>query len=440
MIGFILITGLFIGSIWGLSKILDSQTIKSNWSKYRCRPDVMLMASYYGHDMNENIKFCLQNGFDKRAKAIIGPFYKYLAEFVAILMTLLQSINSIRLTFATLVGSATSVFKSFFSRIQNFFYTFQVSALRMKFLMGRVFATMFAIMYMGISGIKATTNFGNTFLFKFLDTFCFDPDTLVEIQGKGSIPVKEVRIGDIFSKSGDRVTSTFSFYANGQPMVRFPGNILVSTNHYLLHKSQWIRSSDHPDASPAPDWNGGYERPLICFNTESHSFPVGNYIFRDYDEMPEGDLPTMNTVLTQLNSIDTTTKSPNYDTCCSADCLLKTKKGTFTPAESVCLGDELSFGRVVGLVKKECTNVCRIQDSLFTPGTCIWNSSTNKWSRASDIVDPIPCEPTLFYSYVISPSACLETKSGIVFRDYVEIHSPDTEEAYATLLTQKKNA
>ena len=45
--------------------------------------------------------------------------------------------------------------------------------------MGRVFATMYAVIFMGLSGIKATTNFGNTFLFKFLDTFCFDPDTKV---------------------------------------------------------------------------------------------------------------------------------------------------------------------------------------------------------------------------------------------------------------------
>jgi hypothetical protein len=32
---------------------------------------------------------------------------------------------------------------------------------------------MYSIIFMGMSGIKAMDNFGNTFLFKFLDTFCF---------------------------------------------------------------------------------------------------------------------------------------------------------------------------------------------------------------------------------------------------------------------------
>jgi hypothetical protein len=440
MIGFILITSFFIASLWGLSKLLDTQTIKSNWKKYRCRPDVMLMARYYGHDPEENLQFCLQNGFDKRAKNLIAPFYTYLAQFIAILVSLSESINSIRMTFATIVGSAKSIFESFFQRIQTFFYTIQLSSIRLKFLMSRVFSTMLSIIFMGLSGIKATTNFGNTFLFKFLDTFCFDPDTLVEIETKGLIPVKDVQIGDIFAKTKDRVTSTFQFFADGQPMMRFPCNILVSTNHYVKYNSNWIRSEDHPDAIHDADWNGGVERPLICFNTESHSFPVGNYIFRDYDEIPDADLPTMNSVLTQLNSKETTTSSANYDTCCSGSTMIKTRDGSFTPASSIGLGQTLSFGSVVGIVKKVVTSKCVINSEEFTDGTCIWNSSTNSWSRAADLVSPIPIAPTVFYSFVISPSACLETQSGNVFRDYVEIHSPDTEEVYAALLTQKKNA
>jgi hypothetical protein len=344
------------------------------------------------------------------------------------------------MTFATIVGSAKSIFESFFQRIQTFFYTIQLSSIRLKFLMSRVFGTMLSIIFMGLSGIKATTNFGNTFLFKFLDTFCFDPDTLVEIETKGLIPVKDVQIGDIFAKTKDRVTSTFQFFADGQPMMRFPGNIHVSTNHYVQHNSNWIRSEDHPDAIQDADWNGGIERPLICFNTESHSFPVGNYIFRDYDEIPDADLPTMNSVLTQLNSKETITSSANYDTCCSGSTMIKGRDGSFTPASSIGLGQTLSFGSVVGIVKKLVTSKCVINSEEFTDGTCIWNSSTNSWSRAADLVSPTPIAPTVFYSFVISPSACLETQSGNVFRDYVEIHSPDTEEVYAALLTQKKNA
>jgi len=142
MLGFLLTTLLFIGALVGFSKLLDVQEIKNNWEKYRCRPDVMIMADYYGHDSSDNLNFCLKNGFDKRAKEAIGPFYSYLGKFVEILMTMLSSLNSIRMIFATIVGSATKIFSEFSSRMQALLYRFQMSAIRMKMLMGRVFATM----------------------------------------------------------------------------------------------------------------------------------------------------------------------------------------------------------------------------------------------------------------------------------------------------------
>ncbi len=51
-----------------MNKILDVDKVKKNWSKYRCRPDIMIMADLYGHNSAENILFCFKNGFDERDK------------------------------------------------------------------------------------------------------------------------------------------------------------------------------------------------------------------------------------------------------------------------------------------------------------------------------------------------------------------------------------
>ena len=118
MLGIVIITLIFIGALIGFSKILDVQKIKNDWPKYRCRPDVMFMADFYGHKSSENIEFCLQNGFQERAKQALGPFYTYLGRFVEILMTLLKSINSIRMIFATIIGTVTTVFNEFSERIK----------------------------------------------------------------------------------------------------------------------------------------------------------------------------------------------------------------------------------------------------------------------------------------------------------------------------------
>ena len=430
MLGIVITTLIFIGALIGFSKILDVQKIKKDWPKYRCRPDVMFMADFYGHDSGENIEFCLQNGFQERAKEALGPFYTYLGKFVEILMTLLKSINSIRMIFATIIGSVTQVFSEFSTRIQALMYNIQSTAIRIRFLMGRVFATMYAVIFMGMSGIKATTNFGNTFLFKFLDTFCFDPDTKVILQNKGEVCVKDVQIGDVFA-SGERVTATFQFFADGQPMVSLPGNILVSTNHYLLHNGQWIKSVDHPDAERSGDWSGGFNRPLICFNTDKHTFTIGSYNFRDYDETEEGDKETMKTILQQLNNTKDESAPNTYNTVIAPKTNIKTQTG-LVPADQIQLGTQLTQGTVVGIIEKECREFIKYKGETFGEGTCVWSEEDKKWIRPQ--VTSIRALPRKFISFVVSPSACIETEAGTLVRDYVEIHSPDSEAAYTKAL------
>jgi hypothetical protein len=442
MLGFLLTTLIFIGILVGFSKLADVDKITKNWDKYRCRPDVMIMAGFYGHDATENMEFCLKHGFDERAKSAIGPFYTYLKDFVNILLTMLASINSIRMIFATIVGSVTKVFGEFSGRLQVLFQRIQMSAIRLKFLMGRVFGTMYSVMFMGMAGIKATQNFGNTFLFKFLDTFCFDPDTPVKIKGKGEIAIRHVKIGDEFM-GGERVTSTFQFNADGQAMVYLPftkgkgsKGITVSTNHYVLYEGKWIKCSEHPDAQPAEDWSGGVSRPLICLNTSTNSFPIGDYVFRDYDETESGDAAAMDLALKMLNGKESTPEEPSCSSsamACSADTMIPLKNNQFpVPISCVPLGAQLSTGRVIGIVKKECYEVCEYYGERFAPATAVWCDKTNKWRRVSSIVPVVKLEkPEIFYSLVVTPSASIQTERGTMFRDYVEVHSPDLELPYA---------
>jgi len=437
MLGIILTTLIFIGILMASSLVANVQEVNANWEKYRCRPDVMLMAQAYGHNSVENINYCLKNGFDQRASSVVAPFYTYMGSFVSILVTLLASINSIRMIFATIVGSVTQVFGEFSTRIQALFSKIQTSAIRIKYLMGRIFATMYSVIFMGMSGIKATQNFGNTFLFKFLDTFCFDPDTHVDIKGKGLIPISKVEIGDYFT-SEERVTATFKFVADGQSMVRL-GNIVVSTNHYLLHNEKWIMAAEHPDAVSINAWSGGVERPLICLNTSTHSFPVGKYLFRDYDETEQGDLETMEAVLNILNNRPSSVNHPDFTTACHPNTKIALSGAPAVMAHSIGLGAQLSHGSVLGIIRKECQEICLVADEIFTPGTAIWVPTLNAWRRASQLVIPTKLEtPMTFVSFVVSPSASIETEKGTMFRDYVEVHSPDTEAAYTVALEKER--
>ncbi len=437
MLGLTLFTIGFLFALFGIQKFIDVENNKKNWDKVRCRPDVMILADFYGHNSIENLNFCLKSMFDMQSAGLIAPFYTYLKQFVDILMVFLNSINSIRMTFATMIGTITQVFQNFSDRIKALMYRIQYTAIRIRFLMSRVFATMFSIVFMGMSGIKAAQNFSNTFLFKFMDTFCFDPDTPINVWKEGTlkkIAIRDVQIGDVVEEGG-RVTSTFQFAADGQEMVSLEG-ILVSTNHYVRYNGSWIQARDHPLAQPVSDWSGGTERPLICLNTQTNTFRIGNFVFRDYDETREGDRDAMQSVNNALNGCSDPNSVPACSQmACGPEVRLRLADGSSVPASEVCLGTKLSHGTVVGVVQKEVDEVVILHGERFAAGTSVWDSKANRWRRgAAWKAASLLQKPQTFYSFVITPSACIETKSGLMFRDYVEIHDPHFEESYAQAL------
>jgi hypothetical protein len=331
-----------------------------------------------------------------------------------------------------MMGGINTMFSNFADRFKQLMSAIQMSAYRMKLIMGRLYGAFFAMIYMSIAGMTAVDNFTRTILFDFLDTFCFDPDTLVDIETKGLIPVKDVKMGDIFTKTGSAVTAVFQFEADGQPMVELPGNIVVSTNHYVYYLGKWIQAGDHPEAQSKGAWEGGKDRPLICFNTSDHKIPIGYYTFLDYDETEEGDQETMNWIDQILNARKFSYKRTyDYNTCVNKDTHVKMKDGSLKPIKEIQLGEELSTGKVIGIIKKQSQEFCELPSKEFvTPGLCYWQK--NQWVRAGDSL-PVQTllNPQPFYSLVVLNTACFETERGTIVRDYVEVHSPEAEQFYA---------
>jgi hypothetical protein len=434
MLGFIILLFLFITAWVGILSLADIEEIKKNWPKYRCRPSIMPFASFYGHDTAENFNFCLTNMFNAEIGGALGPVFMILGSIVNTLIILIQVANSIRIQFATMMGGVNNLFQNFADRFKQLVATIQMSAYRMKLLMGRLYGAFFAMIYMSIAGMASMQNFTDSILFDFLDTFCFDPDTLVEIEGKGLTKVKDVVIGDVFTKTGSQVTSTFQFEADGQPMVKLPGNILVSTNHYVYFLGKWVQAKDHPLAEAQPAWNGGSERPLICFNTSDHKIPIGSFVFLDYDETEEADQETMKWIDKALNT-KTTHQERNFDytSCVSRGTEIRMNDGSTKPIEEIRLGEWVSTGKVIGVVKKEGKEYCQVPTSrgeCVTPGLSFWK--TNQWVRAGDVL-PIQraLSNSVFYNLIVMKAACYETKDGTFVRDYVEVHSPEAEQFYA---------
>jgi hypothetical protein len=425
-------TGLLV-VILSFTNIVD---ISTNWNKNRCNPMIMPFASLFGYNTAENFNFCVGNILKNGASKFTGPFSSILQMFIGSLMTIMSSLNSFRVILATLMGGITKIFTEITERFQILMSNIVLTSSALKRLMGRMFATFYAIIYMGTSGIQAGTNFTNTFLFSFLDTFCFDPSTMIEVADLGPINISQVEIGDILA-NGQKVTAIYHIMADGQKMVKI-GQVTVSSNHYIRDSNKaWIRADEHPDAIEVSPWSGGKDKPLICLDTDTHEIPIGPYIFSDYNEIDSSDTPTMKAVQDRLNNTRDAALPPSdlrYTPSLSSEDKVILKNGSSIKIDHIRLGDELSTGRVYGIVKRNQANMFLYKGTIINGSTLVWVGDKKLWER----VYSLPDATELFNSYdtcnlLVLGSAVIETPN-LFFRDLMELHDPDIENITIDLL------
>jgi hypothetical protein len=430
------LTVLAIGIFILIDNLSDISEIRNNWPKHRCKPQYMVLAGLFGKDVNENFEFCLQQKIQDSTKGVTGPFTSGMFGFTNILSNLMESANSFRVMLATLVGGIIKIVSEFKARMTALMGRVKITAGRMKAMMYRIYGTMFGIVYMGISALTGIQNFGDTFIFRFLDTFCFPPEQPILLESGEEIPISDVLVNDIL-QGGHRVDTIYKFAATGQTMVELGSGTLVSSNHFVKYNGKWVMAKDHPDAKPADPWSGGPERPLICLTTHDHILPIGDYIFADYDETEEANAETQAWVDTALNGRRRPTPHPDvsYDIGCPSATMVKTLEG-FKPLYDIKLGDKITEkDTVVGIQISEVSNFSRLSNTQrIARGALIWDTKKSEWTRAYSMLPDAISGATEVIALFVSPGAKYEIQGGFIIRDAMEVYSPDTKKLYADSL------
>jgi hypothetical protein len=394
------------------------------------------LAGLFGHDINENFQFCIQQIIQNNTKGVTGPFAQGMLGFSGILSNLMDSANSFRTTLATLVGGVIKIVSEFKARMTALMGRIKITASRMKAMMYRVYGTMFAVIYMGMSAQTGIANFGDTFIFKFIDTFCFPPEQTVKLSNGNIIPISDVLVNDILE--GDHcVESVYKFVTDGQEMVKL-GDIEVSSNHFVKYNGQWVMAKDHPDAISIGPWLGGTSRPLFCLTTHDHIIPVGNYIFADYDETDDANAVTQQWVNMVLNGKRKDTPHPevSYEIGSPSSTRIKTVDG-YRSLSDIKLGDKITETTcVVGIQKSSSETFCYLPSGqMVAKGSLLWNAKISQWVRASMMYpEDILSRSTETIALFVSPGSQYELEGGDIVRDAMEVYSPDTKKAYADIL------
>lgn len=426
--------------ILGSRTTMDIKKIKEDWPNQRCSPLIMPFANWFGFNAKENFEFCMGKIFNTHSQSYLGSITGIFIKFTGLMQMIFQSVNSIRNTIASLGGGINVIFQEFTERISMFFFRLRLSSIHLKSLFMRMYALLFSVMYMGFSGIAGMTTFTNTYLFSFLDTFCFPKDTLLRVirdKKLYELPIHNIHIGDQLYPSMDRVTACFQFHARGQQMVQL-GRIKVSTNHYLYENGKRVRADSHTDAINIGTWDS--DEPLYCLNTHTHHIPIDGYVFMDYDEMPSADEGTMRWVEEHVNGgVHSKKKDEDiyseYGMAMDPLTRIRMKSGEIKCAMDLEMGDELSTGSTIaGVIQKRVKEWVITKDGIgLTPTTLYWNEEGKLWERIGWIGDTTSLEKEEkdYCSFVVVPQSQIELENGIFIRDYMEWCSPDTEKIYS---------
>ena len=98
---------------YGVNSLSNISKIRKNWSEYRCSPSIMPFTTLYGYDAAENFQFCMGKVFEEHSGDYTSSFTTMLRGVTGVLGTLLGSLNSMRLSIATMGGGINVIFQEF---------------------------------------------------------------------------------------------------------------------------------------------------------------------------------------------------------------------------------------------------------------------------------------------------------------------------------------
>jgi hypothetical protein len=428
---FILVTAIqIVILVWTLmgGGIAD---ILNNWPKYRCNPIIMPFAGLFGFDAGENFNFCMKNIFSMNAGAVLAPVYGVMSNFTDIVGTISNVANSFRYLIANLLSGMERLMGSFRDRFQFILFSIRMSFFKIMNMMGRLYATFYAVIFMGMSGLQAANNVANNDMVKFLLEFCFDPETPIKLSTGVIIPIKSLKIGDKLEPVNGNipvVTSLFTFDGSKTPMVEV-GGVCVSAKHYIRYDSldTMIEAGDHPDAKAVPSINR-----LICLNTSTHNLMINKMLFADYDESEEADVIKVTQRLAEnsLNSGVSKKATSDYNLGLGLDTEIRVLGGTFVKLRDIQVGEILCDGGIVkGVVRENIYNIAILDDGVkVSEAQLVWNIRSKSWVRACYLYKQIKSEEV--FGHLITTGSVIEGRNYF-FRDYREVSSPEMEDAYA---------
>lgn len=435
LVKLVILTIILIGGLIAVFGVGNMKEVAENFPRYRCNPAFMPFAANFGYDPKENFNYCVNTVLQKQAAEYFGPIYGLLGGFTDIVRLIVDVTLGIRKLFSNFLLGINGFIGNVRDRIQGLLFQIRLSFMKLNNLMGRVYGTMYSVVWMGTAAMTAGFNIADNDLVNFLFEFCFDPETPVRMADGTWKAIRNVAVGDTLATVHGKtpvVTSTFRFVGDRTPMVTLDG-VKLSAEHYVLGPSgTWMPAGHHPRALPTESLPE-----LVCLNVNNHVFTVGRsgLVVADYDEheTPSVIRETQNVAMRALNNVEGTSTVENYSLGLSGNTLVRMADDSWKQLRSLQLNDIVwNGGHVLGLVREYSDTPIQVGSLICSGAQTVFDAETGAWSRALNLKNK-PYDSEVLYHVITEHCRTLQVRGvdeDYFVRDYREVALPEMEAAY----------
>jgi hypothetical protein len=272
---------------------IGTQNVKNNWPNYRCNPMVMPFAGTLGPEgtnATDNFTYCIQTMQNSYMQYLLQPIHYNLNVIGNTSGLLTNSVNDVREFFNKLRNMVTDTIKSIFSVFLNIIIEFQRLIIDIKDLMGKIVGILTTMIFIMDGSLKTMNSAWAGPNGKLVRALCFHPDTLIQLENKEYIKMKDIKLGArlinnsivegvmILNNLDEKNNQIEAFYEidGGNNKIYVTGSHLIY-NKEIDNFQQVCDYSDSKLTNIKTDY-------FSCLITNNHIITIGNKIFHDWED------------------------------------------------------------------------------------------------------------------------------------------------------------
>lgn len=471
---------LTISLLFGLGIIfasVDRQDVMANWDKKRCDIPVIIGSPLYKPDSykktalefsTENFQFCMDKVVKEVFTVAINPFLTLFQQQIDAANVIKEIQNGIQEMLGNFFRGFSKILDGVFQRFIMVGFQFRRVFGEAMQAMNRIYGIVVSTLFMGMTMIVGIDNLQKFIakvvmiimgilagllivlffvLFPFLplilttvavlvsmsvagagglaSTFCFAPSTLIETH-RGSIRIDSIRIGDSLS-NGAIVEGVLLVNGSTTQLYKL-GEVIVSGDHLVFYEplQRWVLVKEHPNAVI----QSKQEPLLVCLNTSTRTIPIGEHLYRDWEELTPDLQEEWNALIASMLGSLSVTKADEYP-------LLSGAWFVETPEGRVNLRDTY-IGMKIKDSSSTYTKILGIYEGEGVPLTVerFWHTDSIWWNDATSWMQKAETPSTTFKRkgfHLVTDSGTFmifDETQGYGVRDFTEVGSDRIAETY----------